>query len=362
MEITLDQDFRGGNLGTYRVDGSTVFVENDLRGCAGDWFYWAFRVRGAAGKTLRFDFGEKKRVGYWGAAVSRDLRQWFWSGNAEHLTAFTYTFGEEENEVYFCHDLYYSPERFSDFSKRQALQMETFCRTEKGRDLPAVRLGSGKRYIFLASRHHCCESTGTYLLEGALEALNGHLPDPYTVLVLPFVDYDGVMEGDQGKNRPPHDHNRDYIGQPIYSVCREIMRFADSHTVCAAIDLHSPHHCALTSAGPGPYCDHVFMLRKNPVLRPSQMLFSEYLIRESQSHPEALQYTGTYDFEYNTLWNAANLPTFSAYFSNRPETRLAFCLETTYYGTADNQVTQESLTALGRCLGRSLLLWIAHSL
>ena len=105
MAIILDQDFQGGNLGKYTVSGDIVFVENDLRGCQGDWFYWAFRVRGAAGKTLRFDFGDKKRVGYFGAAVSHDLKTWQWGGKADGMYAFTYTFGPEENEADFCHDL-----------------------------------------------------------------------------------------------------------------------------------------------------------------------------------------------------------------------------------------------------------------
>ncbi len=35
-------------------------------------------------------------------------------------------------------------------------------------------------------------------------------------LVVPFMDKDGVEDGDQGKNRRPHDHNRDYLGESIY--------------------------------------------------------------------------------------------------------------------------------------------------
>ena len=34
--------------------------------------------------------------------------------------------------------------------------------------------------------------------------------------LVPFVDKDGVEEGDQGKNRAPRDHNRDYAGASMY--------------------------------------------------------------------------------------------------------------------------------------------------
>ena len=361
MAIILDQDFQGGNLGKYTVSGDIVFVENDLRGCQGDWFYWAFRVRGAAGKTLRFDFGDKKRVGYFGAAVSHDLKTWQWGGKADGMYAFTYTFGPEENEAYFCHDLYYSPQRFFSFAQRQHWDVDILCQTEKGRALPCIQLGTGKKQILLASRHHCCESTGTYVLEGILEEIGGKLPPDYSLLAIPFVDYDGVMEGDQGKNRAPYDHNRDYHDQPVYAACREIMARAKKQDTVMAFDFHSPHHCALTSAGPGPYCDHVFMIRNNPGMRDQQVLFSRLFREEAARDPAAFSYTGEYDFDYDTLWNSDNKPTFGCYFAHFPGVQLAFCLETAYNGVENDRVTQESLLALGRSFGRAMLRYMASS-
>ena len=32
----------------------------------------------------------------------------------------------------------------------------------------------------------------------------------FKILCVPFVDFDGVVDGDQGKGRNSHDHNRDY--------------------------------------------------------------------------------------------------------------------------------------------------------
>lgn len=62
----------------------------------------------------------------------------------------------------------------------------------------------------MTARHHACESTGNYVLEGVLEELIKSLPNNLSVMCVPFVDYDGVVNGDQGKNRFQHDHNRDY--------------------------------------------------------------------------------------------------------------------------------------------------------
>lgn len=82
-----------------------------------------------------------------------------------------------------------------------------------------------EKKLFLSSRHHCCEMTATYVLEGILrEALeNREFREVFEVFAVPFADRDGVVDGDQGKNRRPHDHARDYGDNPIYSETANIM-------------------------------------------------------------------------------------------------------------------------------------------
>ena len=50
-DFEIDAAFPGGNITVDRVEGEAVFLRQDLRDTLGDWFYWAFRVRGAAGRT-----------------------------------------------------------------------------------------------------------------------------------------------------------------------------------------------------------------------------------------------------------------------------------------------------------------------
>jgi len=45
----IDAGFPGGNIIVDGIEGDTVFLRPDLRDTQGDWFYWAFRVRGSAG-------------------------------------------------------------------------------------------------------------------------------------------------------------------------------------------------------------------------------------------------------------------------------------------------------------------------
>lgn len=46
----VDCDFPGGNIVVDGIKDDTVFLHQDVRDTQGDWFYWYFRVRGAAGR------------------------------------------------------------------------------------------------------------------------------------------------------------------------------------------------------------------------------------------------------------------------------------------------------------------------
>ena len=63
------------------------------------------------------------------------------------------------------------------------------------------------------------------------------------MLAIPFMDRDGVEDGDQGKNRTPHDHNRDYNERPLYPEVSALMKLGESlkPRVLVATDLHCPH-------------------------------------------------------------------------------------------------------------------------
>jgi hypothetical protein len=70
--IVVDCDFPGGNIIVEGVEGDTIALRQDIRDTQGNWFYWYFRVRGAAGRTLTFKFTRGNVVGVRGPAVSTD--------------------------------------------------------------------------------------------------------------------------------------------------------------------------------------------------------------------------------------------------------------------------------------------------
>ncbi|MGI6337500.1 MAG: hypothetical protein ACOXZM_10785 [Eubacteriales bacterium] len=337
-------DFTGGNVHVLEQTGDVVRIEPELRDTMGVWFYWAFAVEGAAGRTLTFDMAPLKWVGPWGPAVSFDLVHWRWLGGGNH-SRFTYTFPSDE-PVYFAHDLLYHPDRFFRLAERLNLPVQTLCTSERGRKVPCVRLGEGSPAVLLSARHHCCEATGSYVLEGVLETLT-KTPLPGSVLVVPFVDYDGVLDGDQGKNRAPHDHNRDYIDAPIYASIREIKKDAVVRGLQYAFDFHSPWHR-------GGMNDCAFVVRSSGEMLKCQQAFGQKL--ELLLTPDALRYRTAHDLDPETDWNkSAHMKgCLRGFMSTLPEMKLALTLETTYYGEPDNIVTQENLVAFGRCVGRAI--------
>ena len=349
--MRIHADFTGGNIVVGAIEGDTVYVERDLRDTEGDWFYWAFCAEGAAGRTLTFRFPNKARCGRFGAAVSHDLENWHWSESGTD-DCFTYSFGETEDKVYFAHDMLYHPARFERFCEAHGLKREVFCPSVKGRELPAVRFGHGDRWILLTARHHACESTGSYVLEGVIaELLTAGVPEGYSVLAVPFVDYDGVLDGDQGKNRKPHDHNRDYIGEPMYEVVRKMMEFGRENRLFHTFDFHSPWHMRNQN-------DYVFFSHSTREMEPYINRFGEFLKAETAGNE--LIYTGSRDVGPNEMWNDETSPNSKNYFSKQQSVRLSATLETPYFGVTDGagKVSQAALITLGHAFGRSIRAYI----
>ena len=344
MRITAD--FPGGNIRLLSCEGDTVRLTPDLRDTQGDWFYWAFRVEGAQGRTLTFTFGQNI-VGYAGAAVSHDYVNWNWQyeHRSESTDRFTYSFGPEETRVWFAHDMLYRPERLEAFVRRCGIRQGQLCVSEKGRSVPFLTMGNGARHVVLTARHHACESTGSYVLEGVLQALAGEMPPDMTVFCVPMVDYDGVTDGDQGKNRIPHDHNRDYgSGPALYASVAAVRAYAQQHPVTVALDFHSPWHC-------GGGNDTVFLVEKGPC-QAAIRRFSALL--EDCTADCALSYHAGNNAPPNQGWNRDDSPNFGSFMAARESVVLAGTLETCYFGTPDNPFTAENGLRFGERFAEAL--------
>lgn len=357
--MNIHAKFTGGNIRILNIDGSDVYVQNELRDTMEDWFYWAFCVEGAQGTTLTFHF-DKKWIGYYGPAVSHDLYNWEWLNKEaapDSSDSFTYSFGDDESCVYFAHNMLYHPAHFDNFCSELGLNQLALCRSERGRIVPYLRIGDGKKTILLTARHHACEATGSYVLEGVLrELINNPIPDT-EIVVIPFVDYDGVVDGDQGKSRAPYDHNRDYIPNQnaIYASVREIRKIAAEKPLRYAFDFHSPWHI-------GNQNDWVFIPQKHFDILKNITRFQRFL--EQAITSDSLPYSPDGTYMPGEGWNAVGSPCFGTYMHATAGAELAFTLETPYFTALDVPYTNghgsgvaftaSRARALGKCFAHAL--------
>ncbi len=341
-------NFTGGNIIVKNISKNVVDLECDLRDNYEDWFYWAFCVEGANGKTITFNLN-KNCIGYFGPAKSYDLENFEWTNVETDNHSFTYTFKENEDKVYFSHSFLYHPKRFLEFSKSQNFEVKTLCESKKGRKVPYISVGSGEKTIFLTSRNHACESTGTYVLEGVLRKLSSLLPQEYKIICVPFVDYDGVVDGDQGKCRSPHDHNRDYTDSPIYPEVRAIENLIDSNFVVYGFDFHSPWHLYERN-------DTAFIVQKDVKKLEEYTCFGKML--EKNNRECSFRYHQKNDIAPNCEWNLGKAATIGKYFDKKESCRLAFTLETAYFGTKENVASVEKFLNLGEDFATTILEYI----
>ena len=317
-EVAVDADMPAGNIIVEGIDGDTVKVRQDLRD-SGEWFYWAFRVRGAAGRTLKFEFTDKYGggpVGVRGPVVSKDGGKTFAYplDGKSRPNGFAYSFGPDEDDVLFyeCHP--YLRANWDAFVARHSgaigrgFVVETLCRSRKGADVPRARFGcidkEPKFRIFMSARHHCSETMASWVLEGVGEAfladddLGRWLRENVELMMVPFTDYDGVQAGDQGKGRRPHDHNRDYQ-EFIYPETKAIAEWIGNHAH-GRLDVFIDVHCPWVR---GKYNEWLYTPWKDPRFVPDAAMETRFSQLLETLQCGTMRYRAADDLPFGKAWN-----------------------------------------------------------
>lgn len=370
----IDCDFPGGNIIVDSIKGSTVLLHQDLRDTEGDWFYWYFRVRGAAGRKLHFEFDRGKHViGVRGPAVSLDSgHTWRWLGaETARATSFSYAIPPDVQEVRFAVTIPYVESNLREFLDHYrnpaGLKVDTLCHTWRGRPVELLHLGKLEGQpdyrVLITARHHACEAMASYSLEGTMAAILADSEDGAwfrthaEFLVVPFMDTDGVEDGDQGKDRRPHDHNRDYEGESIYASVRTlretIPRWSDGR-LRFALDMHDPWLY-------GPGHENIIFAggTRDPRMRKQAEHFSA-ILESIQSGPLVFssKSRGWWVYEPDEAPPETDLPSFGTWAAGLPGIWLATTIEIPYANAGGNTVTPESARALGLDLARALRVYL----
>lgn len=375
-EVRVDCGYAGGNIVVEGIEGDTVRVRPDLRDTAGWWFYWNLRVRGAQGRDLTFKFEGRDPIGTRGPAVSRDGgKSWSWMGaEANKGGEFSYSFGAEDESVRFCFTFPYVQadlDRFlGQYEGDANLAVEKLCESRKHRAVELLRAGridGGAKYrALVTARHHACESIASYALEGLIAAVLADdeygkwLRENVEIAAVPFVDKDGVEGGDQGKNRRPRDHNRDYVGESIYPEVAAIRRLADEWgdgKLRVVLDLHCPYIR-------GNYNEFIYMVgSSDDRIWVEQMRFGRML--EAQTAGAGLEYRAADNLPFGTAWNTSKNysqgKSCSRWGAALDGVRLSTGMEIPYANVREQTVTADDVRQFGRVMGRALRQYLRAS-
>jgi hypothetical protein len=260
VAVTISTDFPGANVAVIKNENNSVVLAPDLRGDK-PWFYWYFEAK--AGKPGRVDFVLPEKVigfkngaiGFQGPAISTDGgKTWKWMGTKNvDGPSFYYEFTKQNERVRFAVTIPYVQSNLDQFLKKNAgnphLKKSVLTKSRHGRSVELLQIGKPGpqvKTVLVTGRHHAAETIASYVLEGFLQAAMSkssaaaEFREKYVLYCVPFVDKDGVEEGDQGKNRKPHDHNRDYGEKSLYPEIQAIKKLDKAQRFRFALDFHCP--------------------------------------------------------------------------------------------------------------------------
>lgn len=366
MTIDIDCDFPCGNIVVEGIKANQVTLHQELRDTDRDWFYWCFRVRGAAGRTLEFHFTRSRALGVRGPAVSLDCGEnWSWLGaDCIDKNSFSYTF-DESPEVRLSFAMPYQLSRWQRFIKglkpADRFSTHTLCTTNQGRPVPYLLAGSSdpEYRVAITCRHHCCEMMAGYTLERLVEWLvtssdsqAERLRENVQFFFLPFADLDGVENGDQGKGRRPRDHGRDYLGQSIHMETQAIREFLpgwSENRLRLALDLHCPHIS-------GEHNEVIYLVGSRDSARAKeQKRFSAILETTARHLPVSADDYLPFGTAWNTGKNYTTSKGFSRWSAELPGVRLGTAIEIPYANARGAEVNQTSARGFGIDLGKTVL-------
>lgn len=233
--------------------------------------------------------------------------------------------------------------------------------TTEGRPLPRLRLrGDGVRRrpgLYLCARQHAGETPGSWALDGILRFLAGEdeearaIRESIDLWVCPFVDLDGVVNGNYGKDALPWDFNRAWEEKPmraaVHAIMADMQRFRERHETRLIMDFHGPGHST-----PGVY---VQLPREE---RPAEhyQAARQFAGELAKQFPELSPASVAQDTRYSSRWN--KLATIASWAWDYLDHTLSICIETSYQRLTDDLLYPADYHEIGRRVLRTAHDWL----
>ncbi len=363
QQFNLYCDFPGGNILVNKIKHDTIWIQPDLRDTQGEWFYWCFAVNNAKGKTLTFVLTKPNCLTSKGPATSMDGgNHWNWiNPDTSWDSSFSYTF-KTNSEVRFSMGMPYTQRHFQQFigpyRKSEFVTIDTLATSKAGRSVERVIIkpqSSIVKYkVLITTRHHACEMMGNYEMEGIIAEIlkDEWLKNNVEFCLIPFMDKDGVENGDQGKNRIPHDHNRDYSGKSIYASVTALRNWVpvwSKNKLAVTLDLHCPWIKAENN-------ENIYVVGSpDEKMALQQRLFLTIL--KSTNNGELKISEKSY-FPYGKDWNSADKATpglsFGKWTAQLVGVKLAISIEFPYSNNEVQTITQDNTRDFGTDLTKAI--------
>ena len=338
--FNITDEYAGGNIVVVSKLNNTISLDNKVDPEEGStpYFYWNFEATSDADRTVTFVFNQNKNyttpligTNYKLLYSKDDGKTWSYMPSI-NTTSFKYTFTAGET-VRFSNVLPYVLDDYNEFVeankdneraefttlREKAIELGlstdtvTF-KSKEGRELPLIVIGNqnAKKCLVFTSRHHSCETIGSYTLEGMIQYYLDDVSDAflneYCVYVVPIVDIDGVENGEQGKGRGGLDHNRDYgIGThvEVTAITTFFTEVFKNQKVVVFLDSHAP---GSVTTDLGNHLSYGSTDSNNPygtqdmeiALQPQVLLFSDILdeLENADTNEDKLTYNP------NNAWRA----------------------------------------------------------
>lgn len=234
------------------------------------------------------------------------------------------------------------------------------ARTKGDKPVPALRWDPPAREdmkrngIWLQARQHAWESGSSWVGAGLVDWLASDdadaksLRETTRIVYVPIMDVDNVERGAGGKDQKPHDHNRDWSAEPVFTAVRAaqkgIQEMDEAGEFNLFIDLHNP---APDDAKPFFYAVPANLLSAERAGNQTQWLKAaeEFLGAEKLGLAKNIKESGP---GYHPLWRQIS-KTWVVH--NTRDSVVAVTLETSW-NTPHS--TQEGYQAYGRALGKAI--------
>ena len=365
MSIQIIRDFPGGNIEKAGEINDTVLLRQELRDTVGNWFYFCFDAVFDRPGTWRFQFLNGAAVPARGVCVSFDGGgSWEWLGmkgvkRDAPGDSFEYEFdGTRGNRVRFCSGMQYLQSDLETFLARHAgdprLKKSVLTHSRQGRPVELLHIGPGtgpaRARLLFTSRHHCCEMMATHVMEGLLEFFLTE-PEPFEIYAVPFADKDGVENGDQGKNRYPHDHARDYGSAPVYPEVAAIMDLVNEWKPDFVMDLHCPWLYG------GDSNEQIYFVGpRSPRMDSETRRFADLLEKRTPPDvPFSMKYYIPFGSQWNTDANYTGGMTLAQWAASFDFVRCSTSMEIPFANAGDVTLTGDSVRRFGKALAQSIL-------